>query len=616
MINLFSKEKIISLGHFEYANGGSGPYYVDMRKIPNNPSLQLEIIKEYTKILSESDKHLFIGVPVTGTIFSTGLARRMHQPLAIIEKNDHKKIHIFTYEDQQKIMTKYIQSLDPTVDIKHTIFLGLEDIGTLFSTALGIHFNIPSAILRRKRKSYGTCSLIEADLSNFLYKGYKNIYIINDLFNPLSEDYLLSCVMSEVKRFTSIKIITLNKDEIEYSKDLGIEHFWEYKLSVIEDLWTTGGSSINIYNSIKKQFNREADIYVLLDREQGAEKRLGKYGINGRSVYKIRDLLKKSYLNGYIEDELYDNVLKYVNQFNREKYISKLENRNSTNLCVGIDIAISKLPQSILQSSLPNVPYRKTLNGLKHYCCDLLDEIGKTDITFVKPNFAYYAGFDYTEILETIQVKAKELGLTIILDSKIGDISRTQQQYVQHFHEFDAITVNPYMGYDVIKPLVDFNIGVYVLVFTSNPGRDDLQNLICEDGNPFYYKVAEKVVDWNLANDGSESSIGAVIGGTGEDLVEMKQIITLFVNKLGYLPPILIPGVGTQGGSIDKIISTFRSVFEEVGWNEDKIKKEFTKVLINSSSQIDYAFDPEKKIREITQEIEDKKETSNSPSNS
>ena len=615
MLDLFSKDKIISLGNFEYSNGGSGPYYIDMRKIPNNPSLFHDVIQEYSKIIDQSKKHLFIGVPTSGTTLSTGLARHKQLPLAIIEKNNHEKIHIFTYEDQQKILLKYIEQFGD-LDISKTVFLGLEDIGTLFSTALGIHYNVPSAILRRKRKTHGTCSLIEADLGKFLFKGYTNICIINDLVNPMNEDDLLKSTLPELKKFKSIKIITLNKDETGCSKDLDLTHFWEYNLSVIEDLWTTGGSSIDIYNSIKNKFNREADIYVLLDREQGAVKRLEKHGINGKSVYKIRDLLKKSYLNGYIKDDLYENVLKYVNQFNREKYISKLENRNTTNLCVGIDIAISKLPQSVLQSSLPNIPYSKTLDGLKQYCCDLLDEIGKTEVKFVKPNFAYYAGNDFSKILEAIYVKAREIGLTIILDSKIGDISRTQQQYAEHFSKFDAITVNPYMGYDVIKPIVDFNIGVYVLVFTSNGGRDDLQTLICQDRNPLYYKVAEKVVEWNLANEGYDSSIGAVIGGTGEDLKEMKQIIELFATKLGYLPPILIPGVGKQGGSIDRIVETFRSVFEEVGWDEEKIRKEFTKVLINSSSQVDYAVDPEKKILEMIQEIDFKKEISNSPSSS
>jgi orotidine-5'-phosphate decarboxylase len=133
--------------------------------------------------------------------------------------------------------------------------------------------------------------------------------------------------------------------------------------------------------------------------------------------------------------------------------------------------------------------------------------------------------------------------IPVILDGKRGDIGNTASQYAESLFDrlgADWVTINPYMGYDSMRPFVEYkDKGFFVLCLTSNPGHKDFQMLNC-DGKPLYQVVAEKVAYWN-----KEGNFGLVVGATVPDqLSELRQLA-------GNMA-ILIPGVGAQGGSLER----------------------------------------------------------------
>ena len=132
--------------------------------------------------------------------------------------------------------------------------------------------------------------------------------------------------------------------------------------------------------------------------------------------------------------------------------------------------------------------------------------------------------------------------IPVILDAKRGDIGNTAKAYAcAAFDELgaDAITVNPYMGYDSLAPFIEYkDKGVFVLCRTSNPGASDFQSIEC-DGKPLYRVVADRVEGWN-----KYKNLGLVVGATR--IEELKSI-----REAHPTLPLLIPGVGAQGGSLE-----------------------------------------------------------------
>jgi len=160
--------------------------------------------------------------------------------------------------------------------------------------------------------------------------------------------------------------------------------------------------------------------------------------------------------------------------------------------------------------------------------------------------------------------------LPIILDSKRGDIGTTAEHYAKEAFEryrADAITVNPYMGFDSIEPYLSWEEkGVIILCRTSNMGGSDLQFATLQDGTPLYLHVARLVAEkWNRTGQ-----CGLVVGATfPEEIAKVRQVV-------GADMPLLIPGIGAQGGDV------FNTVV--AGCNAER-----EGVLINSSRAILYA---------------------------
>ena len=207
-------------------------------------------------------------------------------------------------------------------------------------------------------------------------------------------------------------------------------------------------------------------------------------------------------------------------------------------LCVGFDPDPKRLPPS-----LQGKP-----EGIFEFCREIADATADLVCSF-KPQFAYFASQRAEAQLEKLvkHLKDKYPHIPVILDSKRGDIGSTADHYaLEAFERYgaDAVTVNPYMGFDTIEPyLKHAGKGVIVLCRTSNPGGSDLQFLNVNSGEPLYLHVAKLASqNWN-----SSGQISLVVGATfPEEIAKVRTIV-------GDMP-LLIPGIGAQGGDIDATV--------------------------------------------------------------
>lgn len=164
-----------------------------------------------------------------------------------------------------------------------------------------------------------------------------------------------------------------------------------------------------------------------------------------------------------------------------------------------------------------------------------------------KPNSAFYEGAGVSgleSLKKTIDyIHQKDPAMPVILDAKRGDIGNTNEEYAKAvFDELgaDALTVHPYLGKEALQPFLNRkDKGIIVLVKTSNPGAGEFQDLMV-DGKPLYQVVAEHVKAWG-------ENVGVVVGATyPEELKIVRDIV-------GDMP-ILIPGVGAQGGDVTRAV--------------------------------------------------------------
>jgi len=208
-------------------------------------------------------------------------------------------------------------------------------------------------------------------------------------------------------------------------------------------------------------------------------------------------------------------------------------------LCVGFDPDPKRLPPS-----LQGKP-----EGIFEFCRDIADATADLVCAF-KPQFAYFASQRAEAQLEKLirHLKDKYPHIPVILDSKRGDIGSTADHYaLEAFERYgaDAITVNPYMGFDTIEPyLKHAGKGVIVLCRTSNPGGSDLQFLnVSPKGEPLYLHIAKlAATQWN-----SSGQIGLVVGATfPEEISKVRAMV-------GEMP-LLIPGIGAQGGDMEATV--------------------------------------------------------------
>jgi orotidine-5'-phosphate decarboxylase len=233
--------------------------------------------------------------------------------------------------------------------------------------------------------------------------------------------------------------------------------------------------------------------------------------------------------------------------------------KNKSLLCVGLDPDPAKFPAHLKGRD----------DAIFEFCKAIVDATADLVCCF-KPQIAYFAARRAEDQLEALiaHIHEEHPGLPVILDAKRGDIGATAEQYaIEAFERFraDAITVNPYMGRDSVEPYLAYrDKGVILLCRTSNPGGSDLQFLDV-GGEKLYERVARLVAsDWNTTGQ-----CALVVGATfPTEIARVREIV-------GDLP-LLVPGIGAQGGDIAATLQAGRTAAG-------------TGLMINSSRAILYA---------------------------
>lgn len=250
-------------------------------------------------------------------------------------------------------------------------------------------------------------------------------------------------------------------------------------------------------------------------------------------------------------------------------------------ICVGLDPRLDRIPKFILEKakrdSKDGSPFAIAADALLAFNKGIIDAVA--DITpVVKLQIACYeifGGEGMRAYAETIKY-AKSKGLITIADAKRNDIGDTALHYANAFlgevtvfegdedevvlpvFEADSITVNPYLGWDGVKPFIDeaekYDSGIFTLVKTSNKSSGDLQDLQMKDGKALYEIVGHFVDSWGADHVGESgySLVGAVVGATYPD---QAKILRRIMPEAIFL----VPGYGAQGGSADDIKYSFNS---------------------------------------------------------
>lgn len=245
---------------------------------------------------------------------------------------------------------------------------------------------------------------------------------------------------------------------------------------------------------------------------------------------------------------------------NRQMLFEQIKQKKSF-LCIGLDPDIEKIPSHLL-----NEP-----DHIFEFNVSIIDATQEYCIAY-KPNFAFYEVYG-SEGIQSLEKTIRYIKINypekfIIADAKRGDIGNTSKKYAKAVFEkleCDAITLSPYMGKDSIMPFLEYpDKWAIILAITSNEGAADFQQLICHNQKPLYLNIIEKTREW-----GNIHNTMYVVGATHHpDIIrDIRQLIPEHF--------ILIPGIGTQGGDLEKIASV--TLHNECG------------VIVNVSRDIIYA---------------------------
>ena len=242
--------------------------------------------------------------------------------------------------------------------------------------------------------------------------------------------------------------------------------------------------------------------------------------------------------------------------------LRQAQQQNQSLLCVGLDPEPARLPAGVARDA----------QGIYDFCVAIAEATHDLACAF-KPQIAYFAAHRAEDELERLIARLRQIApqVPVILDAKRGDIGSTAEQYAREAFErygADAVTLSPFMGFDSVAPYLKYEgKGAFLLCRTSNPGGDDLQNQRLADvpGQPRLYEHLARLAQgpWN-----TNGQLGLVVGATYPAEIER-------VRALAPTLPLLIPGVGAQGGDA---LATVRA-----GWRPNG------PIVVNSSRAILYA---------------------------
>ncbi len=248
--------------------------------------------------------------------------------------------------------------------------------------------------------------------------------------------------------------------------------------------------------------------------------------------------------------------------------LAQAQRQNDSLLCVGLDPEPARFPGA----------WQGQSDRIYDFCAAIVDAT-KDLVCAFKPQIAYFAAHRAEDQLERLMAHMRRVAphVPVILDAKRGDIGSTAQQYAHEAfdrYQADAVTLSPFMGFDTIEPFLRYpGKGVILLCRTSNPGGSDLQNLRLADvpGNPRVYEhlAAQAQGPWN-----TNGQIGLVVGATFPEEIAR-------VRELAPTLPLLIPGVGAQGGDAAATV--------KAGLKTDAQGAITGTIVVNSSRAVLYA---------------------------
>ena len=235
------------------------------------------------------------------------------------------------------------------------------------------------------------------------------------------------------------------------------------------------------------------------------------------------------------------------------------QRRRDSLLCVGLDPEPDRFPE----------PWRGDAARIFDFCCAIVDAT-KDLVCAYKPQIAHFAAHRAEDQLERLMAYIRRVApeVPVILDAKRGDIGSTAAQYAREAfvrYRADAVTLSPYMGFDSIEPYLSYDgRGLILLCRTSNPGGGDLQNQPLASGERLYEYIAKLAAGpWNQSG-----RLGLVAGATFP--AELAR-----VRELAPTLPLLIPGIGAQGGDAEATVAA--------AWRPDG------PIIVSSSRAVLYA---------------------------
>ena len=244
--------------------------------------------------------------------------------------------------------------------------------------------------------------------------------------------------------------------------------------------------------------------------------------------------------------------------------LATAQQKNGSLLCVGLDPEPAKFPGQL----------KGDASRIYDFCASIVDATADLVIAF-KPQIAYFAAHRAEAQLEQLMehMRRNAPHVPVILDAKRGDIGSTAEQYaIEAFERYgaDAVTLSPFMGFDSVAPYLKHEgKGAFLLCRTSNPGGSDLQGQRLADGSMLFEHIARLASgDWNR-----NGQLGLVVGATFPAEIER-------VRELAPTLPLLIPGIGAQGGDA---AATVRA-----GWRHDGTRT-VAPIIVSSSRAVLYA---------------------------
>lgn len=352
---------------------------------------------------------------------------------------------------------------------------------------------------------------------------------------------------------------------------------------LIEDLITTGGSAVDNALILRKEGAKEVFISSIFSYGfNDAEAAFASAQFSAKSLITVHDIMPaiKEKLSAEEYWLLADWMSDPKGWFDRHKakfsfgFLTRLRQtteKTGSIICMGFDPVLPALPKEF---------GGRGVTGACLFYKTLLSEMKSRNIlpAAFKPNEGFWTRTPTTDFLEyralyKLRNTLHDTGIPTTIDTKRGDIGKSSDnyavQYLGSYYDYDAITISPFMGTDSVGPFIKFcnstdAKGVYILNKTSNSGSKDLQMMKMFDGRFLYEHVTDLIIGWAKGKPG----VGAVAGGNSPD--ELRTILKQFAGKD---IPVLVPGVGAQGGSAEQVTQ----VAKEVGFERSLLR-------INSSS--------------------------------